>query len=82
MCYAMPRREPVDTPGGLEEGPLLPEGSGDAESPAWLLKQLAAYHAGLVAAYADPLVGARKVRRAFREYTIKNCEESYGGGGG
>ena len=65
-----------------QERPFLPEGSGDEESPEWLRRQLEAYAAGLVAAFTDPVAGARKVRRAFRDYTIKNCEEAYGVRGG
>ena len=64
----------------VNEGPILPEGSGDEESPAWLQRQLEAYARGLEAAFSDKVAGARKVRRAFRDYTAKNCEEAWPGG--
>ena len=70
-------RKHATGPRGLQP-PLLPEGSGDAESPAWLRRHVEAYANGLIAAHSDPAVGKRRVRRAFSDYTAKNCEEAYG----
>ncbi len=58
------------------EGPLLPEGSGGEEPPAWLRRQLEAYARGLEAAafYVGP--AKKRRRRPIRGYTIQNCEEA------
>ena len=76
MCYTDRAQAHTAGHGGLE-GSLLPEGSGDAESPAWLLRQLAAYERGLEAAYAKSDARPRKKRRPMSDYTTKNCEEAY-----
>ena len=60
---------------------LPAEGSGDEQSPEWLQRQLEAYATGLVAAFSDPVVGVKSVRRAFRDFTAKNCEEAWAGRG-
>ena len=74
-----------------KERPLLPQGSGDGQSPeetqAWLWderarveqeRRMLAFERAL-----DRLSGARKKnRRAFNDYTTKNCEEASGGRGG
>ena len=66
----------------VEEGPILPEGSGDAESPAWIQRQLRAYERGLEAASLWRGPGKKKVRRSIHGYRSKNCEEAYVRGGG
>ena len=66
------------------EGLLLPEGSGDAESPEEpkgcgveralevYEERLAAFERGL------SLLGRAAKRRRFSDYTTKNCEEAWG----
>ena len=69
------------------EGPILPEGSGDAESPEELWGQvderaLWAYEARMRLFEEGLIHVARKVRRRrwhFSEYVSKNCEEAWGG---
>ena len=65
------------------EGPFLPEGSGDAESPE-LAQRAAEQYEFSMRAFHDAtgergrLMRLRR-RRSLSEYTAKNCEEAYGG---
>ena len=64
--------------GGLE-GPYLPEGSGDAQSPEELRalevyeERMARFELGL------SHMGRRPRRANFNDYTAKNCEECWAG---
>ena len=60
------------------EGPILPEGSGDEESPEWLRRHVESYAQGLEQVFLDKVAGKRRVLKAFRDYTTKNCEEASG----
>ena len=62
------------------EGPYLPEGSGDAESPEELRalavyeERMAVFERGL-----ERMSPSRRMRRTLHDYTAKNCEEAWGG---
>ena len=65
----------------MEGRPIIPEGSGDEESPE--LAQRAADHYELSMRAFEDATGQRgrlyhRRRRMFRDYTAKNCEEAYG----
>ena len=74
----MIRRKPAATRGGLE-GPLLPEGSGDEQSPEEL-RALEVYTARMWLFESLSDIRRDRKRRAFIDYTAKNCEESWGDG--
>ena len=70
----------------MNQGPILPQGSGDGQSPeeaqdaAWLMRHFVAYERGLIAA-ADLSSGRsakRSRRRHLNVYAKKNCEEARG----
>ena len=71
------------TPKGMRdrmEGTILPEGSGGEEPPEEL-RALEVYNARMwlfqnVVGEGSPTISRR--RRVFRDYTTKNCEESWG----
>ena len=65
--------------GGME-GPLLPQGSGDGQSPEDLQAQ-EAYDARMwrFEVLVTSSRAVQRKRRAFSDYTDKNCEEAYGG---
>ncbi len=74
----MARRKPAAIRGGLE-GPLLPQGSGDGQSPEDL--RAAEVYAARMWLF-EHAEGARKRRKVtFSDYTTKNCEEAWGRGG-
>ncbi len=68
-----------EIPAGIEGRPLLPQGSGDGQSPADL-RALEVYELRM-AAFEQLLtvMGRRPKRRNRRDYTRKNCEEARGG---
>ena len=66
------------------EGPILPGGSGGEESPEeplWLRVRAEAQYLRRLAAFEASLhvKGRKRPRRMFRDFTIKNCEEAWGG---
>ena len=74
------------------EGPFLPEGSGDAESPEEPLHLMGEDKNGRSDVYQQRMYAferlfvysmpkGKKKRRMFSDYTCKNCEEAYGEGG-
>ena len=74
------KHTPLATRGEME-GSILPEGSGDAESPASpeaTSRALAVYDARL-SLLPEAQAAPKKKRRFFHEYTAKNCEEAWGG---
>ena len=70
------------------EGSLLPEGSGDAESPEGLqlalwderVRQQQEERMLIFAGVYDEWVPRRRRRNVFNDYTTKNCEEAWGRG--
>jgi len=70
--------KPVAALGGLE-GPYLPEGSGDAQSPEEL-RALEIYETRMRAFdHLVELMGRRPKRRnTLNDYATKNCEEAWG----
>ena len=79
---AVRKHTPLATGSGVE-GSLLPEGSGDAQSPVDPWGQggaLDVYEERMVAfeRSLDGMGAPAKRRRRFSDYTAKNCEEASG----
>jgi len=65
-------------------GPFLPGGSGGEYPPEepWIERRMQeAYNARMWLFIKAQEQVKSKRRRAFSDYTSKNCEEAYGGGG-
>ena len=62
----------------MKEGSILPEGSGDAESPEEL--RAAEVYAARMWLFGESLGSGPKARRrhTFNDYATKNCEEAWG----
>ena len=69
----------IEEPGGTNERPYLPEGSGDEESPEEPGDSLGGYEERMWAfeRMLDKM-GRRPKRRLLSDYTKKNCEEAWG----
>jgi len=76
VCGKLTRRKPAATPGGLE-GPLLPQGSGDGQSPEEL-RALEIYTARMWLFENNLSEPKAKRRTTFNDYSTKNCEEAWG----
>ena len=69
------------------EGPLLPEGSGGEEPPEWPRdpdEEAAMTYNARMWLFERNITDSsghsvRRKRRAFSDYTAKNCEEAWGG---
>ena len=74
-CGKLTGRRPAGNNGGIE-GPLLPQGSGDGQSPEELRAQ-EVYNARMWL-FEHNVRERNKRRTNFNDFTTKNCEEAWG----
>ena len=89
ICDRMEVHEHKPVGGSIRmEGPYLPEGSGDEESPEYIGTRGIDKDAQVVytkrmesfeALYEGQTPVGKKRRRSLHDYTVKNCEEASGG---